>query len=149
MKTRFVSFLLAGLAAAAVAADKAADDLAALKGNWTVANSLTAGTGKGLMPFSKTGKTADAVQVAGDKMTFLLGKDKLSEFGVKLDPTKSPATIDLTKDGKTIFVGIYELKGDTVRLCLLDGKDRPADITGRKEAKVGVTMVALTLKRAK
>jgi uncharacterized protein (TIGR03067 family) len=150
MNTRLVSLILVGLAVAVVAADKADDDLASFKGNWKVSDSLAGGNGKALMPFSKSGKTADAVQVAGDKVTFLLGKDKLGEFSVKLDPSKSPATIDFIQDGKTTYSGIYELKGDTLRLCILEGKERPTDITGKKEsAKVGVTVVALTLQRAK
>ena len=140
--------VLAGLiaAAAAVAADKGDDDLAALKGDWKVADSLQAGLGGFLKPFQKGGKATDAVRVEGDKLRFLLGKDTLSEFRVKLDPSKSPPTIDLVS-GKKTYLGIYELKGDTFRLCLVEGKKRPTDLTGTKERTESV--VALTLKRSK
>jgi uncharacterized protein (TIGR03067 family) len=132
------------VAAAAVAADEPGDDLAALKGDWKVAQALQGGSGAFLKPFSKGGKAADAVQVEGDKLRFLLGKDKLSEFSVKLDPSKSPPTIDLVS-GKDTYLGIYELKGDTLRLCFVEGKERPTDIKGTKYNSV----VALTLKRSK
>jgi hypothetical protein len=60
--------VLAGLiaAAAAGAADKAADDLAALKGSWKVADSLQGGRGAFLKPFQKGGKATDGVRVEGD-----------------------------------------------------------------------------------
>ena len=94
------------VAAAGIAADKPGDDLAALKGDWKVAQALQGGSGDFLKPFSKGGKAADAVQIEGDKL----------RFSVKLDPSKSPPTIDLVS-GKDTYLGIYELKGDTLRLC--------------------------------
>ena len=137
--------VLAGLiaAAAAVAADKGDDDLAALKGDWKVADSLQAGLGGFLKPFQKGGKATDAVRVEGDKLRFLLGKDTLSEFRVKLDPSKSPPTIDLVS-GKDTYLGIYELKGDTFRLCVVEGKKRPTDLTGKKEGTKSVEALKLT-----
>jgi uncharacterized protein (TIGR03067 family) len=134
------------IAAAAAGATKPGDDLAALKGSWKVADSLQAGRGDFLKPFQKGGKATDAVRVEGDKLQFLLGKETLSEFSVKLDPSKSPPTIDLVS-GKDTYLGIYELKGDTLRLCLVEGKKRPTDIKGTKEGTKSV--VALTLRRTK
>ena len=134
------------IAASTAAADKAADHLAALKGDWKVADALQAGTGDFLKPFTKGGKAADAARVEGDKLLFLQGKDQLSEFQVKLDPSKSPPTIDLVS-GKDTYLGIYELKGDTFRVCLVQGKERPTDLTGKKEGNKSV--VAFTLTRSK
>jgi uncharacterized protein (TIGR03067 family) len=135
---------LAGLIAAAGAAEKPADDLTAFKGSWKVTGSLLAGTGGFLQPFRKGGKPADAVRVEGDKLQFVLGTATLSEFSVKLDSAKSPPTIDLVS-GKDTYLGIYELKGDMLRICLVEGKERPTDISGTKEGAKSV--VALTLKR--
>src|SRR5262249_16182350 len=54
-----------------------------------------------------------------------------------IDPSKKPKTIDYTMTagvtkGKT-QLGIYELKGDTVKFCLAaPGKDRPTDFTAKE-----------------
>ena len=150
MRLALFTLALAGVTvAAARAADKAADDLAKLKGTWKV---MGVGTyvvnPDSLKPFRKDRKTANTVQFEGDKVKFLLDGAALSEFTVKLDPSQSPAAIDFVGDGKT-YPGIYELKDDTVRLCILEGKDRPTDITGNKHAFGQVGMIAFTLKRSK
>jgi uncharacterized protein (TIGR03067 family) len=47
----------------------------------------------------------------------------------KMDPTKTPKTIDLTseREGKT-YLGIYELNGDLLNIAVhLDGTSRPKD----------------------
>jgi RNA polymerase sigma-70 factor (ECF subfamily) len=72
-----------------------------------------------------------------------------SEFRYKLDPSKTPKAIDMTvtkgdrKD--SVIDGIYEMKGDTLRICTkIDGTGRPAKFTGEGEGTV-----LMTLKRAK
>jgi uncharacterized protein (TIGR03067 family) len=104
------------------------------------------GTGAFLAPFQKDGKPADTVRFDGDKLTFLRGTDTVSEGTVKVDAAKTPATIDFVS-GKTTYLGIYELQGDTLRICFVEGKARPKDVKGTKEGAKSV--VALTLKRTK
>jgi uncharacterized protein (TIGR03067 family) len=68
----------------------------------------------------------------GDKWTVKEG-DKVVVSGTqKLDPSKKPAQIDsvITEgEGKgTTMLGIYELKGDRMRVCFDPaGKERPKD----------------------
>jgi uncharacterized protein (TIGR03067 family) len=123
-----------------------ADDLAALKGTWKVADSVMGGTGAFLAPFRKSGKPPDTVRIDGDKLTFLRGTDTVSEGTLTVDASKTPAAIDFVSD-KTTYLGIYELKGDTLRICFVEGKERPKDVKGTKEGTKSV--VALTLQRAK
>jgi uncharacterized protein (TIGR03067 family) len=105
------------------------DDLAKLKGDWTLV--YTEANGKKRTPenfkeFSRTVtgdtyvvtiETEEGVQTVGGK--------------IKLDPTKSPKTIDVemtegAAKGKS-FRGIYKFEGDTQVICLAaPDKDRPA-----------------------
>jgi uncharacterized protein (TIGR03067 family) len=71
-------------------------------------------------------------------------------FKLKLDPTKSPKTIDFMHSegpdkGKT-EPGIYEIEGDTFRYCVTDiGKERPTQIATKEGTKNSV----FVLKRVK
>jgi uncharacterized protein (TIGR03067 family) len=52
------------------------------------------------------------------------------EFAFKVDPTKSPKTIDLVAGGNTAH-GIYKLEGDDLTICVSLGGLRPKDFTTR------------------
>jgi uncharacterized protein (TIGR03067 family) len=84
-----------------------------------------------------------------DQYTVEIGDNK-DEGTVKLDPSKSPKTMDITgtngpNKGKTFLV-IYELKGEELRVCYdLSGKSRPTEFVTRPD-----TMLFLvTYRRAK
>jgi uncharacterized protein (TIGR03067 family) len=68
----------------------------------------------------------------GDKHTVKKG-DEVVQVGIqKLDPSKSPKTIDVTMtEGPskgTVMLGIYELDGDTLKVCFDPrGKKRPTE----------------------
>lgn len=68
----------------------------------------------------------------------------------KIDPTKKPKTIDLTETegedkGKT-FLGIYEVKKDSRKVCLAEsGKERPTEFS----SKPGSGHVLAVFKRVK
>lgn len=63
------------------------------------------------------------------------------EGSVKLDPAKAPKEIDVSgtkgpNKGKT-FLAIYELKGDTWRICYdLSGKSRPTEFASKEGTKL-------------
>jgi uncharacterized protein (TIGR03067 family) len=67
----------------------------------------------------------------GDKYAERLGGKVNEEGTVKVDTSKKPATIDLNiltgNDKDKLQIGIYEVKGDTMKLCLAfpGAKDRP------------------------
>jgi uncharacterized protein (TIGR03067 family) len=92
------------------------------------------------------------------KKVVLVVNGKTYRFGVgktivkgthKLDPSKTPKTIDAVRSsgsdkGKTIK-GIYELKGDSYKVCFAaPGKDRPKEFS----AKEGSGHRLIVLKRA-
>ena len=77
-------------------------------------------------------------------------KDRTGTIAIKIDATKTPKAIDIidtegAAKGKPAR-GIYEIKGDELRICVADaGKDRPTEFP----AKEGTGWTVLTFKRAK
>jgi uncharacterized protein (TIGR03067 family) len=75
------------------------------------------------------------VVLAGEKWTLHL-EGKTAEATFKIDPTKKPKTIDFHPANAKgqVLVGIYELNGDTLRICLPEpstGKERPTEFSGK------------------
>ena len=75
--------------------------------------------------------------------------EKGTEGTYRLDPTKSPRQIDFTFSGEVqmIALGIYQLDGDKLKLCLcvdpVKFDQRPTEMA----TKAGQTRIILTLKR--
>jgi uncharacterized protein (TIGR03067 family) len=75
---------------------------------------------------------------------------KPTEHRIKLDPSRKPKSLDATttSEGKgRNSLGIYQLEGDKIKLCLPIGlrTERPTDF---KSAE-GSNLVVMTLKRSK
>jgi uncharacterized protein (TIGR03067 family) len=77
------------------------------------------------------------------KVTFTGDKIKLStiddspEGTYTLDPAKKPKTIDITISDRERAIGIYEVDGDTLKLCMVedkDGNERPTEFAGKGKA---------------
>jgi uncharacterized protein (TIGR03067 family) len=94
---------------------------------------------------------ADQLKQLGMKMTFkddkvtLQGKGQPDEvMTIKLDASQKPKTIDATDPQNKLEKGIFELEGDTLKMCIAQpGADRPKDFTSTKD-----TMLIIA-KRAK
>lgn len=78
-----------------------------------------------------------AVRVnAGEKYTLTPKDGKAISGAFKVDPSKKPKTMDMLPSegrykGKTLL-GIYELDGDTLKICFAEpGKDRPTEFTSK------------------
>jgi len=85
---------------------------------------------------------------AGDKLT--VHGDKGMESVFKLDAAKKPCQIDVTPgdgpDKGTVLKGIYELKGDELRICIgKSGKDRPTEFASKEKSGI----ILIELKREK
>ena len=96
-------------------------------GTWTFESSetggkqLPAGELKGLI-----------LTFEGDKHTVKKGDDVIQVGTQKLDPSKSPKTIDVTMteglNKGMVMLGIYEIDGDTLKVCFdPQGKKRPTE----------------------
>jgi uncharacterized protein (TIGR03067 family) len=128
---------LALVAAGAMAGD-AKDDVKKLQGEWVMAS----------LEFDGQPAPDETVQVFGRKVegdkytvTITKGDDVKTVKGTyKLDPTKKPKAVDaLTTDaeGKEVNVlGIYELDGDTHKICMAPpGADRPTEFATEEGSK--------------
>jgi uncharacterized protein (TIGR03067 family) len=127
------------VAVPASAEDKPKDE-EAIQGTWTVVSKEMGGK-----------KTPDAdlkalkVTIKDGTLTVDDGKKK-DKLAYKLDPSKTPKAIDLTGDkgdGKMTTPAIYELDGDTLKICWSEKvpEDRPTELTGKADS--GQTMMVL------
>jgi RNA polymerase sigma factor (sigma-70 family) len=126
--------------------DRAKKELAALQGTWIAVR------------IERSGKEAPAevlkdfkVVIEGNKMTINPASDnRTSTF--KLDPTKSPKWMDNTPEegpakGKSL-PAIYELKGDTLRMCF-DNEGVSDERPKKFESGLGSGLCLFVLKREK
>ena len=135
------AFLL--VASVALAAEPEGD-LKALQGTWSITDAMLAGRDH-IDDFKEM-----KLKVTGDK--YEVGFGTVREKGtLKLDPAKKPKQIDLTTTKEGPFMGrnlpgIYELKGDTIVLCIeADKTERPTKF----EAPEKTRLMLLTFKRDK
>jgi uncharacterized protein (TIGR03067 family) len=144
---RMLALLAAGLfGGSLLAADKKPKDEDAIVGRWKVEK----------MEYGKE-REPTAEEVAKLEMVFTFGKDgkaiqssatkegktdQKAEF--EIDPSRKRKTIVL-RDGNAIMIGIYELDGDTLKMCVAHGTPiLPTEL----KAVEGAAMM-MTLKREK
>jgi uncharacterized protein (TIGR03067 family) len=139
----FAGAVLALVAASAATADDAKDQKQ-FQGKWTIASATHGGMSTPKEQLDKAAVTFD-----GDKMIISEGeKKKTAKF--KLDTSKTPPQIDITPDegdekDKTVR-GIYELKGDTLKLCFgRPDAERPTAFSSKEGEKTAL----IEFKRAK
>jgi uncharacterized protein (TIGR03067 family) len=180
-----VSFFVLAATAAAEDRPKADKELARLAGTWKVVS--TSGHGKTVKAEGSTAHGGTPLwedtsfTIAADKLTtkeepvvlpeakpavglyFAINKDT-REYRLKAakGKEKGPAAIDLVVGKGVVLKGIYELKGDELKLCVVnwlalkgdddhdtakaaDGKARPTDF----KTKAGGEYVSYVLKRVK
>ena len=123
----------------------AAGESKLLQGAW-----LPTAAELGENPFDEATLKTMKLVFEGDKYTVAVGKSPLDKGTTKIDPAAKPKTMDIIgtdgpNKGKT-FLAIYELNGDTLRICYdLTGKVRPAEFKTKK----GELLFLVTYKRAK
>jgi uncharacterized protein (TIGR03067 family) len=97
------------------------------QGTWTIESSVTGATD---IPADQLKEFILIFE--GDKHTLKHG-DKVFQVGTqKIDPSKSPKTIDVTMtegpNKGAVMLGIYEIDGDTLKVCFdPEGKKRPTE----------------------
>ncbi len=120
--------------------DAVQKEMKRLQGTWAVESAV------------KDGKDFDRIKedrlvIAGDRIT-VKSKDKDHGGTYKLDLSKKPAAIDFMPEDaneKTVQA-IYELKGDTLKLCFAEpDTERPTEF----KAEEGSRRILVILKRVK
>lgn len=123
------------LFAATAWSQEAADERKLLQGIW-----LPTAAELSEKPFDEATLKAMKLVIEGDKYTVTVGKS-IDKGTIKLEPTAKPKAIDTTgtdgpNKGKT-FPAIYELTGDTLRICYdLAGKNRPTEFKTVMDTKL-------------
>ena len=121
-----------------------ANDLKDMEGTWKVESAEAGG-----QKVESEDLKAIVVKITGDRYE-VKTKDKLDAGTLKLDETQKPKTMDATDteglDAGKVVKAIYELSGDTLRVCYaLEGAERPAEMA----TKEGSPLLMLTYKREK
>jgi uncharacterized protein (TIGR03067 family) len=138
MKAKMLFLLITGVMAASVCLGRAAarsenpaqSELKKLQGAWTVIETQAEGQkGKPRLPVEWVFR--------GNEL-FLMTRGKTVPRGfVTLDPSRKPKIIDVMVQGVPVSLGIYELKGNTLKLCWT-GTERPTAFAAQGNATVEV-----------
>jgi len=120
--------------------DKVKEETNKLQGNWGVTTAERDGTKAPAEEIKKV-----TVTIKGDKLiahkTENAGKpeEKINEMSFTIDPTQKPKWIDVTyTDGERkgeSSQGIYDLEGDTLKICMSRGNNRPNDFETKPESQ--------------
>jgi uncharacterized protein (TIGR03067 family) len=146
MGQKMLAVLIVGLLVAAddVKSDSK-QDMEKMQGEWTMVSGSRDG-----QPIPDEFVQSLRRTISGDKFSVKREGESLSAGTFKLDASKTPKTIDLTltegqASGQTIQ-GIYELQGDTLKICYsAPGQPRPKEFS----AAEGSMQTFATWKRAK
>jgi uncharacterized protein (TIGR03067 family) len=117
MRVRVLLALAAAWLVAAERADSVKEELKRLQGTWTpVSGSYS---GKKLSAAAVQQEARLVIQ--GGRFTLQKPKDEAWKGTVTVNPAKKPKTLDLKitegEDKGETFEGIYELQGDTLKVC--------------------------------
>jgi uncharacterized protein (TIGR03067 family) len=139
-----ILILVAGALIAAEKKEKPKKDVDLMQGSWTVEEVAHNGQSPGEDKLKEI-----KVAVKGSKLT-VRAEDETHEVPFKLDPKKNPKTIDATPTGGPFkdmtLLGIYEIKGDTFKMCFAEaGKERPTEF--KSEADSGHFLLVLKRKK--
>jgi uncharacterized protein (TIGR03067 family) len=119
----------------AIGADNRKEDTAAMSGTWLPASAELSGN-----PFPEDTLKTMKLEVNADKYIVTVGA-AVDKGTVTVDPTANPKTMDITgtdgpNKGKK-FLTIYELKGDTLKVCYdLSGKNRPTEFKSKPDTQL-------------
>ena len=144
MKTTIGLCLAAALMVGAGNATDTKKELAKFDGTWNVSEIIYNGKDHSKLKFNFIFKGDEIVVEGDDKVKF-----EYARLKIKIDTTTMPKLFDVTVGGGiqkgADMEGIYELKGDELRICLrvFGNKERPNEF----KSPDGASIVYMVLKR--
>lgn len=131
MNRRLLPIALLALFSLAFITAAWADDLKAMEGTWKVAAAEAGGK-----PVESDGLKDLVVTILGDHFT-VKTKENMEGGTLKLDETQQPRTMDATMtegfEAGKVTRAIYELMGDTLRVCYaIEGSERPSELASKE-----------------
>ena len=112
-------------------ADKVQADVREMRGTWTT----TVTERRTVNSEPQPPRQKKVTYVISDNKLFILGDDGLidQEWTFRLDATQKPKAIDLVDPRVGAFSGIYELKGNTLKIALAGVGKRPTEFPAKAE----------------
>jgi uncharacterized protein (TIGR03067 family) len=113
------------------AQDEAQKERKKLQGAWTVESTELGGQKVALTE-------AQHWIITGDHLTVKIGDKTLHQGTLQIDPTKKPKAFDIVLEAagkKEVLPGIYELQGDTWKICC-GGKERATEFVSNSKTFV-------------
>jgi uncharacterized protein (TIGR03067 family) len=112
-----------------------ADDLKDMAGKWKVETAEAGGK-----PIDSAEMKELVVTITGDQYEVQV-KDKTDRGSLKLDEAQKPKAMDATDtegdDVGKVIKAIYELKGDTLRVCYaFNGAERPTEFATKADVPI-------------
>jgi len=75
---------------------------------------------------------------SGGTFKFEHGGERMGGGTIRVDPSRSPKTLDLTLRDRSTFLAIYDLRGDELRWCMgYFGIDRPTRFSAKDKWSYG------------
>jgi uncharacterized protein (TIGR03067 family) len=139
MKGKVLLVLSVSLLVAADEAKKDKKDLDLMQGTWQVVASESGGM---KAPKENLEQAKLRLTLKGNKFVYKSGDKTLLEGTFEIDPSKKPKLLDAKGTGPMGMVattGIYELAGDTLRVCFVtQGEKRPTAFVSKPGSKVAI-----------
>jgi uncharacterized protein (TIGR03067 family) len=131
MTARTLAIVIAGSMLAAIAAGQGTDktDQDTIQGSWVLVGAESGGK---KAPDEELKKDRVEMVFTGDRVK-IVNERKKEEGTFQLDAAKTPKEIDFTPDGDKVHKGIYQLKGNTLRVCMSHPpQERPTEFVSKE-----------------
>jgi uncharacterized protein (TIGR03067 family) len=141
MRGLAVTFALVAIASLAMGQTTTGKgDLDALQGVWRVVGGEMQGK---VMPPEDIKNMEGQLTIKGSSIKWKSSKEE-DDGSIAIDPSKSPKHIDITAKnlhGGMPIKGIYELKGDDLKICFdPEAAERPTSFKTKEDTRAGVLM---------